>query len=99
MQKIIKITKEEAIDAYRNHKAVDTDTLILIEENNVHKCSQEEYITPQEEAKFYDRVFNRKSDCLHDNCQNCEGTGVRKDGLGSCVHALYCPCKKHSVTC
>jgi len=38
----------------------------------------------------------RPSRCLHDNCSACGGTGVRKDGLGACVHMISCPCPKCS---
>ena len=31
--------------------------------------------------------------CLHDNCTECYGTGVRHDGSG-CVHMMSCPCPK-----
>lgn len=41
-------------------------------------------------------VQNTKSDCLHDNCTSCDGTGIRKDGLGPCVHMISCPCPKCS---
>lgn len=34
------------------------------------------------------------SDCMHDNCPACGGTGIRKDGLGQCIHNMSCPCKK-----
>ena len=34
------------------------------------------------------------SSCMHDNCPTCKGTGIRNDGLGSCVHMISCPCKK-----
>lgn len=39
---------------------------------------------------------NKNSKCLHDNCSQCDGTGIRKDGLGSCVHMISCPCPKCS---
>lgn len=47
----------------------------------------------------FERFCNDKknykfSDCLHDNCRSCNGTGIRKDGLGACVHMMSCPCKK-----
>ena len=32
--------------------------------------------------------------CLHDNCQNCLGTGISR--TGACVHAISCPCPKCS---
>lgn len=43
--------------------------------------------------------IGQRSDCMHDNCPTCSGTGVRNDGLGSCIHGISCPCKKCSVTC
>ena len=36
-----------------------------------------------------------KTDCLHMQCSNCNGTGVSKYG-GLCVHALSCPCSRCS---
>ena len=36
------------------------------------------------------------SNCLHDNCSSCGGTGVRKDGLGPCIHMMSCSCPKCS---
>lgn len=35
------------------------------------------------------------SPCMHDNCSNCVGTGVGKDGR-ACIHALSCPCPRCS---
>jgi len=36
------------------------------------------------------------SDCMHDNCPTCQGTGI--DVFGKrCVHWLSCPCKKCNV--
>jgi len=32
--------------------------------------------------------------CLHDNCTQCSGSGVRKDGLGPCIHMISCPCPR-----
>lgn len=61
-----------------------------------------EHITPQEEENFYKKIFSNKDTynaCLHDSCQTCHGTGIRNDGLGSCIHAMSCPCHKHSVIC
>lgn len=37
--------------------------------------------------------------CLHDSCPLCNGTGIRIDGLGPCVHGISCPCPKCSPTC
>ena len=33
--------------------------------------------------------------CLHDQCPECVGTGVKKDG-SPCVHYISCPCPKCS---
>jgi len=37
--------------------------------------------------------------CLHELCPDCNGTGIKKNGLGMCVHGISCPCKKCSVRC
>lgn len=44
-------------------------------------------------------VFStEKTDCLHEKCLNCKGTGV--DLLGKpCIHTVSCSCSKCSVTC
>lgn len=31
--------------------------------------------------------------CMHDNCPECVGTGVKKDGT-MCIHGISCPCPK-----
>lgn len=33
--------------------------------------------------------------CMHNNCPECSGTGIRRNG-GSCVHMISCPCPKCS---
>lgn len=33
--------------------------------------------------------------CMHDNCGECCGTGIKHDGSG-CVHMISCPCPKCS---
>lgn len=43
--------------------------------------------------------WKEKSSCLHDNCSSCNGTGIRKDGLGPCVHMISCSCPKCRITC
>lgn len=37
-----------------------------------------------------------KNKCLHVSCPLCNGTGIRKDGLGMCIHNISCPCPKCS---
>lgn len=39
---------------------------------------------------------NIKSDCLHDKCPTCKGTGRKPDGQ-MCIHYLSCMCKKCSI--
>lgn len=31
--------------------------------------------------------------CMHDQCTECHGTGVRAYG-GACIHMIACPCPK-----
>lgn len=33
------------------------------------------------------------SECLHDGCPDCGGTGRKEDGT-MCIHYLSCPCPK-----
>lgn len=37
------------------------------------------------------------SACLHLNCPECNGTGIKKSG-GYCVHMISCPCNKCKIT-
>lgn len=37
--------------------------------------------------------------CAHMSCSQCGGSGVRRDGLGACVHMLVCSCPRCSVYC
>lgn len=37
--------------------------------------------------------------CIHKSCQSCGGTGIRKDGLGACIHMISCPCPFCTVNC
>lgn len=39
-----------------------------------------------------------RSDCLHDSCSECHGTGRRKNGQ-ICIHMISCPCKKCTPFC
>ena len=36
--------------------------------------------------------------CLHEQCPECVGTGIRKDG-SFCIHGLSCPCPKCTPRC
>lgn len=33
--------------------------------------------------------------CMHDNCPDCVGTGLRRDG-SVCIHEISCPCPRCS---
>ena len=33
--------------------------------------------------------------CMHDQCTQCHGTGVKWDG-SACIHSISCPCPKCS---
>lgn len=41
----------------------------------------------------------RQQPCLHDGCQECGGTGQKRNGTGMCIHAISCPCPKCSPRC
>lgn len=32
--------------------------------------------------------------CLHASCPECQGTGIKKNGLGMCIHMISCSCPK-----
>lgn len=38
------------------------------------------------------------SPCLHDQCPDCQGTGVKRNG-SFCVHAISCPCPRCTARC
>ena len=41
------------------------------------------------------RKAEMKHPCMHDNCSQCCGTGIKVDGL-ACVHMISCPCPQCS---
>lgn len=36
--------------------------------------------------------------CLHKNCPECHGTGVKLNG-GICIHMISCPCPRCTPRC
>lgn len=38
--------------------------------------------------------YEPERECLHDKCPDCNGTGIKKNGLGSCIHMISCKCPK-----
>ena len=53
----------------------------------------------EKQRKHLEDVANRQQQdwrpCAHDSCNECHGTGIKKDG-SSCVHMISCPCPKCS---
>ena len=39
--------------------------------------------------------FDQNDLCLHNQCSECHGTGIKSDG-GCCFHNLSCSCKRCS---
>lgn len=35
--------------------------------------------------------------CMHDQCTECHGTGIKSTG-GPCIHGISCPCPKCTPT-
>ena len=48
--------------------------------------------------RVFDNVMNNDKECLHDQCQECFGTGVKIDGT-PCVHNISCNCSKCGTMC
>ena len=36
--------------------------------------------------------------CMHNECSQCHGTGVKLDG-SKCIHHISCPCPKCTPVC
>ena len=54
--------------------------------------------TKYEPLQPFKVIDTTKSNCLHDACIRCRGTG--KDDKGQfCVHFISCSCPKCAVTC
>jgi hypothetical protein len=65
----------------------------MIESDNPKTWTWVEYFKPK--TIIY---AIKNSQCLHDNCSMCDGAGIRKDGLGACIHMMSCSCQKCSPT-
>ncbi len=39
-----------------------------------------------------EEAYRDPEKCLHQTCQECHGTGRKKDG-SACIHMISCPCK------
>jgi hypothetical protein len=65
------------------------------------------YVDPADEFEEVDSPLGpvempkfdiKEPPCLHDGCQECGGTGVKRNGKEMCVHMISCPCPKCTAT-
>ncbi len=67
-------------------------------------CSRElwPWGSEEEREKYqkWQRDFGKSGGdkCLHDACEECHGTGIKKKDGSPCVHMISCRCKKCSNT-
>jgi DnaJ-class molecular chaperone len=47
---------------------------------------------------FNVKVTPTPSNCLHDSCPECHGSGIKANG-SACVHFISCPCPKCNPMC
>lgn len=58
-------------------------------------CNQENVQTVNDINNCFNKASNAKpSDCLHENCAKCRGTGLELATGKHCIHNLHCSCKK-----
>lgn len=69
-----------------------------------HERNRKEYEEDlkKRQREHLDSIQKRKDEdwqpCLHDECTDCIGTGLKKDG-SRCVHNISCPCPKCTTSC
>ena len=44
-------------------------------------------------SSLKDGIIKLKSSCMHDQCKECSGSGVKSSGE-PCVHYISCPCER-----
>lgn len=72
--------------------------------NNLNRKDYEDDLKKRREEHFknINRNFGINDEnwqpCMHDQCPECLGTGIKKNG-GMCVHMLSCSCPKCSPRC
>ncbi len=49
--------------------------------------------------EHYDYSEGNSSDCLHDGCPECNGTGRKKRDGSMCIHMIACTCRKCTIWC
>lgn len=66
---------------------------LLIRDDDLRRRQQEHM------DKVRRRIFsNSEQACMHDQCSQCVGTGVKSDGT-LCVHMISCPCPRCRPRC
>ena len=45
--------------------------------------------------KWATPIYDTDNKCLHNNCDECGGKGIKKDGT-ECVHMISCKCPRCS---
>lgn len=43
---------------------------------------------------FYHEVQPKEQKCLHESCQECNGTGIKKSDGNHCIHMISCNCPR-----
>lgn len=84
------LNKQEALQLYN-----DLKKLLNIDEVYLKNPSWLPYM-PQIVYENTNK-YSKASNCMHDNCPECNGSGVKKTG-GACIHSISCPCPKCTPT-
>ena len=90
----VRVAQEEHMHKSKE-KSMDRDAY----EEDLRRRQKEHLDRVHENLSHQGRGFNPQwQPCMHDQCTECHGTGVRVNG-GSCVHCLSCPCPRCTPTC
>lgn len=72
------------------------DTIITVNTNGIDR-EQYERDLAEIQRQHLANIMGNKNDnwrpCMHDQCTECHGTGIRRGG-GMCIHGISCPCPK-----
>lgn len=83
------MTYKEKVKMYKKLKKRKIINLLI----NCQDLLYSSNATVQNIPKYVDFTSN----CLHDNCNECNGTGIKANG-GMCIHNISCSCNKCSPT-
>ena len=93
-------TTNVKIDFTKLNTATTNSTEFIFNQSQV-RLDQDEYERQLKERQnqHLDSIQNKRywQPCLHDQCQDCHGTGISRFG-GACIHAISCPCSKCTPT-